>query len=212
MANYRKQPDLSVLRFDAEKSLRAGLEILREAHVPFALAGRLAVWCYVPEEAHGFTKDADFAVPYGRTRELAVIASARGYRVKDLDIGGCGVKSPGIAVDFIHRHPALSRLFADAVKAARRQRKRLKIADFAVPVVPRDYLICMKLAIFDAKDDRDVTELLKVTPAGSYRRLRSLVAKYHGFVGVQRLDQLARAAGHPGPAALKKRYDRAQNP
>jgi hypothetical protein len=33
------------------------------------------------------------------------------------------------------------------------------------------------------------------------------VAKYHGFVGVQRLDQLARSLGHPGPAAAKKRYN-----
>ncbi len=206
MAKYRKQTDLSSLRFDAEKSLLAGLAILREARTPFALAGRLAVWSYVPAEGQGLTKDVDFAVPYGRARDLAVIASDKGYRVKDLDIGGCGVRASGIAVDFIDRHPHLSELFADAVRAARRQRKRLHIAPFVVPVVPRDHLICMKLAIFDAKDDRDVAELLKVTPARSYGRLRSLTAKYHGFVGVQRLDQIARSIGHPGPAAAKKRY------
>jgi hypothetical protein len=207
MAKYRNQTDLSMLRFDAEKSLLAGLAILREARAAYALAGRLAVWCYVPAEGQGLTKDVDFAVPYGRTRDLAVIASDKGYKVKSLDIGGCGVRASGIAIDFIDRHPHLSELFADAVRAARRQRKRLRIGPFAAPVVPRDHLICMKLAIFDAKDDRDVTELLKVTPPRSYSRLRSLVAKYHGFVGVQRLDQIARSAGHFGPAAAKKRYN-----
>jgi hypothetical protein len=207
MAKYRKQTDLSSLRFDAEKSLLAGLAILREARTPFALAGRLAVWSYVPAEGQGLTKDVDFAVPYGHARDLAGISAGKGYRVKHLDIGGCGMRASGIAVDFIDRHPHLSELFADAVRAARGQRKRLHIGAFTVPVVPRDHLICMKLAIFDAKDDRDVTELLKVTPTKSYGRLRSLVAKYHGFVGVQRLDQLARSLGHPGPAAAKKRYN-----
>jgi hypothetical protein len=207
MAKYRNQTDLSMLRFDAEKSLMAGLAILHEARISFALAGRLAVWSYVPAEAQGFTKDVDFAVPYGRTRDLAVIAAGKGYRVKDLDIGGCGVRASGIAIDFIDRHPHLSALFADAVRAARRQRKRLHIGPFVVPVVPRDHLICMKLVIFDAKDDRDVAELLKVTPPRNYRRLRALVAKYHGFVGVQRLDQIVRSLGHLGPAVARKRYN-----
>ena len=207
MAKYRNQSDLSMLRFDAEKSLLAGLAILREARSFYALAGRLAVWSYVPAEGQGLTKDVDFAVPYGRTRDLAVIASDKGYKVKNLDIGGCGVRASGIAIDFIDRHPHLSELFADSVRAARRQRKRLRIGPFSVPVVPRDHLICMKLAVFDAKDDRDVAELLKVTPPRSYSRLRSLVAKYHGFVGVQRLDQIARSIGHLGPAAAKKRYN-----
>jgi len=206
VARYRKQTDMSSLRFDAEKSLLAGLTILREARTPFALAGRLAVWSYVPAEGQGLTKEVNFAVPYGRERDLAVIASDKGYKVKSLDIGGCGVRTSGIAVDFIDRHPHLSGLFADAVRAARRQRKRLHIGPFAVPVVPRDHLVCMKLAIFDAKDDRDVAELLKVTPTKSYARLRSLAAKYHGFIGVQRLDQIARSVGHQGPATVKKRY------
>jgi len=38
---------------------------------------------------------------------------------------GYGAKRPGVVIDFIHRHPALSRLFLEAVKAAQSNRKRL---------------------------------------------------------------------------------------
>jgi hypothetical protein len=203
-----KQTDLSLFRFDAESSLLAGLEILGEAKVPFALAGRLAVWCYVPQEAQGLTKDVDFAVLRPGLSRLAKIASEKGFKVTPLEIGGYAVRKRGIAVDFIDRHPALSRLFADAIAAAKKQRRRLTIGRFKLPVVPRNHLICMKLATLEPKDDRDVAELLKVTPARQYSALRSLVRKYHGFLGVQRLDQLARSIGHPGAAAVTKRYKR----
>ena len=92
-------------RFDPKVSAEAGVRILRAAGVPFALAGRVAVWTYVPAEGQAFTKDVDFAVPYGYADAIEEAARERGFESSRLSIGGVGVKKGDISVDFIDRQP-----------------------------------------------------------------------------------------------------------
>jgi hypothetical protein len=193
-------------RFDPNPSMKAALSILDAAGVPFALAGRLAVWDYVPPEGQQFTKDVDFAVPHGHVDAIVREARRRGFRVADLNIGGAGIKAPHIMVDFIDRHPELSALFAEAVRAAHRQPKGrwLAFQGRRVPIVPMNYLIAMKLVTFEPKDERDVTEMLMRLPDRGYAPLRRLVKKHLGYVGAERLDVFARRVGHPGPGRLKR--------
>jgi len=193
-------------RFDPAESLRLGLELLKEADVPFALAGRLAVWTYVPPAAHQFTKDVDFAVPYGHTDRVAAAARDHGYEVSELSIGGYGVRARKLLVDFIDRHPHLSRLFADAVKAAKVQQFQTGEDSIDLPIVPLHHLVAMKLVSAELLDDRDVEELLMKVPEEEYRDLHQLVTEYLGYASAQRLDSLARRIGHPGPG-MKRRYN-----
>jgi hypothetical protein len=186
--------------------MKLGVALLEEAGVPFALAGRLAVWMYVPPEGQQFTKDVDFAVPYGQTDRVLRLAKKKHLRTTELDIGGFGIKGQGVAVDFIDRHPRLSGLFASAVRAARREGKRLEGEGLSVPVVPLRHLIAMKLALFRRGDERDIQELLCAMPARDYPRLRKLVAELADPLLVDRLDDLASRFGHPGPKMLKRRY------
>jgi hypothetical protein len=190
----------SIPRFDPEPSLTAALDILRAAEVPFALAGRLAVWMYVPPEGQRFTKDVDFAVPYGYADRVAEAARSKGYHPQELTIGGFGIRAGEVAVDFIDRHPHLTELFADAVKAAREEpRTRVVHGGEPVPVVPIEYVIAMKLVTHEPEDDADVMQLVREVPEEEYRRLQDLVKRYLGYASVQHLDLLARRTGHPGP-------------
>lgn len=203
---YRPRSLEGLPRFDPNPSMAAALELLEAAGVPFALAGRLAVWQYVPPEGQQFTKDVDFAVPHGHVDALVREARGRGFRVTELSIGGAGIKAPGVMVDFIDRHPELSALFAEAVRAARERPRRRWLAFLGrrVPVVPMNYLIAMKLVTFDPKDDRDVVEMLMRLGDRGYTPLRRLVRKHLGLVGAERLDAFARRVGHPGPGRLRR--------
>lgn len=196
-------------RFNPDPSLRAGLKILKAAGAPFALAGRLAVWMHVPPAGQQFTKDVDFAVPYGYLDKVARQARKNGYRVTELNIGGLGIKGPKVLVDFIDRHPELEKLFADAVAAARRQPKSnwINFEGQRIPVVPRDYLIAMKLIVPDQLDERDVAEMLLRVPGDGYASVRGLVVTYLGRLWADRLDAIARNVGHPGPGMVT-RYKR----
>ncbi len=208
MAKRRKHDALpmDLPRYDPAESLKVGLEILKAAGVPFALAGRLAVWAYVRPAAHQYTKDVDFAVPYGNADRIARVARERGYTVTVLSIGGIGIDSSAGPVDFIDRHPYLSDLFADAVRAAGEEGKRIGTEGGDVPVVPLDHLVAMKMMSGEPSDDKDVEELLTNVRQEHYRELRELVAKHLGRGSAERLDVLARRIGHPGPG-MKRRYE-----
>jgi hypothetical protein len=195
-------------RFDSALSFRTGLALLKATGTPHALAGRVAVWQYVPPQGQLFTKDVDFAVPYGHAEAVARTARERGYRVTALEIGGFGVQAPGVALDFIDRRRGLGALFAEAVARARRSRKRLRVGRASVPVVPRDHLVAMKLATAEPKDERDVEELLRGVTPGQYAPLRALVVRHLGFYAGERLDRIALTQGHRGPASRSRRYAR----
>jgi hypothetical protein len=200
---YRRTPPNGFPKFDPQESLDAGLELLEEAGVPFALVGRLAVWIHVPAEAQAFTKDVDFAVTEGGCEVLARVARERGYEVLPLGIGGYGVNKGRVHIDFVHRAPYLADLFAEAIKAAEEQAAGSGGADAQVegapiPVAPVPFLIATKVGLQDAKNERDVVELLRVTPEDEYPAVRELVHRHIGFAGRERLDHLARSIGHPG--------------
>jgi len=204
---YRtKTARIRLPHFDPEPSTRVALEILRAAKAPFALAGRVAAWLYLPPDEQAYTKDVDFAIPRDKAEQVAAAARAAGYDPIPLDIGGCCVRDKGVAVDFIHRHPELGELFAAAVRAARRSKMRTEVAGHSVPVVPRDYLIAMKIATMEEKDERDAESLILAVPDDEYGKLRSLVRRHLGPVGALRLDVIARRVGHPG-AGRRKYYN-----
>ncbi len=194
--NCRSASDLPA--FDPKVSLAAGVRVLKAASVPFALIGRVAVWTYVPASGQQFTKDVDFAVPYGYSDAIASSAREAGYRVSELSIGGVGVSGQGVVVDMVHRHPHAAELFADAVTAAQEGDERVDAEGEPVPVVPKMHLIAMKLIPHEEKDERDAQELLKTVSAEEYREARRLVEKHLGYLGVAHMDALARRIGHAG--------------
>ncbi len=185
-------------RFDPNPSARVGVGILRAAGVPFALAGRVAVWTYVPPEGQALTKDVDFAVPYGYAEAIERAAREAGCETSRLSIGGVGIKKGDISVDFIDRHPHAAELFADAVAAAQAGGKRVGNGDAEAPVVPKHHLLAMKLIPHDEKSARDVQELLKTMTADEYREARRLVDKYLGYMGTEYLDALGMRIAHAG--------------
>ncbi len=185
-------------RFDPNPSARVGIGILRAAGVPFALAGRVAVWTYVSPEGQAFTKDVDFAVPYGHAEAIEKAAREAGCETSRLPIGGVGVKKGDIVVDFIDRHPHAEELFADAVAAAQAGGKRVGNGEAEAPVVPKHHLLAMKLIPHDEMSARDVQELLKTMTADEYREARRLVDKYLGYMGTEYLDSLATLIRHAG--------------
>ena len=110
---------------------------------------------------------------------------------------------------FIDRDPELGGLFDAAVRAARRSKMRTEVAGQSVPVVPRDYLIAMKIATMEEKDERDAERLILAVSDDEYGKLRSLVRRHLGPVGALRLDVIARRVGHPGPG--RRKYYNQQN-
>lgn len=186
-------------------ALEVGAELALKTGVPFALAGRLAVWYYVEPAGQQLTKDADFAVPHGRAEEIGREAAKRGYKVHRLGIGGVGIATRIAVADFVDRYPKFPQLFADAVAGARRSRNRVRIGRMSIPVVPLPFLIVMKLVPHETKDERDVEEMLRLVSATEYKRIRRMAVQYLGGLAESYLDSIARRIGHPGPG-MKKRY------
>ncbi len=189
----RKRSPKEARGFDPQESLRAGVGILEKAGVPFALAGRLAVWTYVSSKRQEFTKDVDFAVPYGYSEQAAAAAKEMGYTVRKLSLG-YGVRKGELLIDFVDHHPHLDKLYLAAVKAAGEEAD-----EGEMPVVPMDFLIAMKLAAGRQKDDSDVIALLKEIDEEEYQSVRRLVRRELGYGMATRLDMIARSFGHKGP-------------
>jgi len=201
----QKREPLELPRYDPAKAAKTAVELLREADVPCALVGRVAVWTYVPPDGQQYTKDLDLAVPSGTVDRLKAAAKKRGYAVTDLGIGGIGVRTPAGPIDFIDRHPYLSALFSEAVRAAEESGTSVSAGETALPVAPLPHLVAMKMVSGEASDDRDVEELLMTVPSDGYRDIRELVLRHLGVASAERLDVIARRVGHPGPG-MKRRY------
>jgi len=189
----RKRSPKEAKGFDPQASLQAGVEILEKADVPFALAGRLAVWTYVSSSKQQFTKDVDFAVPYGYSEQAVAVAKEMGFTITKLTLG-YNIRKGELLVDFVDHHPHLEKLFQAAVKAAEEEAD-----EDDMPVVPMDYLIAMKIAAGRQKDDSDVVALLKEIDAEEYQSVRRLVRRELGYGMATRLDMIARSIGHDGP-------------
>lgn len=183
--------------FDPEPSIEAGLAILEELGLPFAMTGRLAVWAYVPPRNHHFTRDVDFLVP-GGADQAALIAEQQGLTTKDLIVldrkFGKAVDGENVCVDFVD-DAEYRELFEDAVTAA------ILVADpdARYPVVSVDYLIVMKVAAYRDTDQKDIKSLLPCIRKEDYKGLKDITRYYLGGKAVGDLDILARQIGHPGP-------------
>lgn len=189
-------------KFDPGPSVDVGLSVLEELGIPYALAGRVAVWAYVPPREQDFTKDVDFVVPGGGD-EAARIAEGVGLKTRDLMVFGekMGKVTDGrtadgesVAIDFLDSIE-YQQLFADAADAAKRETDpRAKC-----PIVPIDYLIVMKLAAGRNRDDEDIKALLPLIEDEDYEQLHRMVKYYLRNKDAIDLDILARQIGHPGP-------------
>jgi hypothetical protein len=137
-------------------------------------------------------------VPYGYAAAIEEAARERGFESSRLSIGGVRVKKGDISVDFIDRHPHAARLFADAVAAAQEGPGVANAGEAEAPVVPKCYLLAMKLIPHEEKDERDAQELLKTMDVDEYREARRLVDEHLGPIIAEHLDDLARRIGHAG--------------
>ena len=196
MNSGRKRPrPLAIEPFDPRPSIRVALELLDAAGIPFALAGRLAVWAWVPADAQEFTKDVDFAVPEQGIEALDRAARARGLKPRALSIGGIAIRDGGTRVDFIDRRVDFAALYAEAVDVARREGITTEIEEgVEVPVTPPEHLVAMKLATGDPRDERDVERLLKLYHV-EYSQCRRVVRAHLGPAAANRLDHLGARVG-----------------
>jgi hypothetical protein len=186
---------------DLDASLEAGVALLEKVGVAYAIAGRLAVWEYVEPGHRQLTKDVDVAVAYGYAEDVAREAERQGFKTKELRIGGYALLKPGIAIDVIDRRVGYAELFQEAVSTARES-----VAPGELPVVDLEYLIAMKLIPGTPKDDADVEALLSVLADDAYDEARAIVARHLGEASASRMDNMARAVGHPGPGRREARY------
>ncbi|MGH7893916.1 MAG: hypothetical protein ACREQL_04560 [Candidatus Binatia bacterium] len=161
--------------------------ILRDARIPFAIAGGFAV---IEHGYARFTKDVDLLVyaadlPRAMTalRDAGFVGGRTpiGARLRD-ERTGVDVDLLGTAFEGDER----------ALARAGRARRRL-------PVVPVEHLVLMKLESGRSKDDADIVELLKAgaSPVAVGRYLRQtwpeLLARF------RRLAAQARAERGPRP-------------
>lgn len=192
--------------FDLAPSLAAAAEVFAAAGVPFALAGQLAIWVWVPGSRQGFAKVVEFAVRAVDMPAIDVALVAAGYEVLPLSRGGAAIRVGATRVNFIDRRVEFVALFTAAVDAAQRG-SGTTIPDGRVfPVVPPDFLIAMKLATGDPRDERDVERLLD---AGTdYDLARATVRTHLGPAVANRLDHIGARVGRAEAA----RYVRGSSP
>ena len=189
---------LPVAKFDPRPSAEFAATLLRDAGIPHALIGRVAVWSWLPTDQHGYTKDLDIAVPESSMPRLVRLLARRKVRTQPLRIGGLSVERRGVRVDFIDRRvDGFGPLFEEAVAVARKAGNVADIDGIKLPVVPPEYLIAMKMIPATDKDEEDVLRLLRARRSLDYAVARKLVRKHGGAMTANRLDELARRAGRP---------------
>lgn len=123
--------------------------ILRDAKVPFAVAGGFAV---IEHGYERFTKDVDLLVRAGDLIRAMDTLRAAGFRGERTPIGArMRDERTNVIVDLVG-----TAFDADerAIARSRRARQRL-------PVIPMEHLILMKLEAGRSQDDADVIALLK---------------------------------------------------
>lgn len=184
--------------FDPGPSVRFAYEILSEVGQPFALIGKVAVWTHVPPGAQEFTKDVDFAVLSRAVEAIRAALDRRGVTPKPLSIGGLGVRVGEIRVDFIDRtEGGLAPLFEEAIADAARHGPAVAVGGGTVPVVRPHYLVALKVATGEDKDEADAVSLLRHMPDIDLPGTRDIVLRHGGSHAASRLDALARRAGRP---------------
>ena len=180
-------------KFDPEPSLRKAVDLLRKANVsPYALIGRVALWCYLEEEQHQYTKDVDFAVPLSFTEDLEKILKDEKLNYLQLQIGGFGIRDEKYQIDLIDRRfNRMDLLFKEAIENTE---QFITLDDEKIPVVEIEYLIAIKMISGEPKHDFDVKALLKINEL-NYQKTKSITHQYLGPGTAERLDYFAREEG-----------------
>jgi hypothetical protein len=191
-------PAIELPAFDPNPSARFGYDVLTETGARFALIGKVAMWVLLPAAEHEFTKDADFAVPASAVEPLRALLSRRGIAARTLPIGGLAVRHGQIRVDFIDWHEGgLGGLDEEAIAEAERSGGRAEVEGASIPVVTAEYLVALKVAAAEERDQEHAVRLLRSLPELDLRRTREILARHGGPVGANLLDALARKAGRP---------------
>jgi hypothetical protein len=182
--------------FDPNPSAGFGYEILTEVGAEFALIGKVALWAHLPPSSHEFTKDVDFAVRHEAVEPLRAALARRGITARPLAIGGLGVREQEVRVDFIDRREGgLASLFEAAIADAARDGARARVGRAHLPIASPEYLVALKVATGEDRDEHDAVRLLSGIPTLDLARAREILAQHAGPGSANRLDALARRAG-----------------
>jgi hypothetical protein len=160
--------------------------ILREAGIPFAVAGGFAV---IEHGYERFTKDVDLLVYAGDLPRAMKALRAAGFRGGRTPIGA-SMRDQGTNVDV----DLLGTAFEgdERVLACSSRGRRL------LPVIPVEHLILMKLEAERIQDDADVVALLKAgasaVTAGRYLRRTwpELLPRFRRLAAQARSERTAR--------------------
>jgi len=196
--------------FNPKKSGNFAVGILEKLSIRGILIGRLAVWAWLPEnsEKQAYTKDLDVAVTKADLFDIRNYFRSRDYEVRELLIGGINIKDDkDINVDFIDRSSIewadYSPLFEDAINEAADSDRKITVGDKDIYLVSVEYLIAMKLATGERKDEDDATTLLKDIDDIDIKELRPVISKYLGSAGRTRFEIILRDIGHKDSRLLR---------
>ena len=199
---YNKKIELP--KFDPEPSGEFAYKVLEETKVKGILIGRLAVWAWVEDSARqAFTKDIDIAISQRDQPAIVSYLTNKGFKIRELSIGGFNIteERENVKVDFIHRNSMewgdLSKLFEEAIEKSIESRITVTIGKISLFLVPVEYLITMKIATAERKDEEDVKHLLEMVDSVDTNKLRDIISIYLGPIGKAKLENILREIGHP---------------
>ncbi|MBF0103394.1 MAG: nucleotidyltransferase [Desulfobacterales bacterium] len=199
-------------RFDPEKSGKIAHQILSESQIKGILIGRLAIWSWLNDDAgsQAYTKDMDIAISKKDFSAILAYLEGKPYKIRELPIGGVNVVGgeEGVSIDFIHRGSEewgdLSRLYEAAIEKGLKADNSVDIGEVRFPVVPVEFLIVMKIATMERKDEDDAKRLLENIQRIDIDELRSMVKYFLGPLINAKLENMLREIGHP---KAKKKYN-----
>lgn len=192
-------------KFDPEKSGIIANQIMANSGIKGILIGRLAIWAWLSDDAgrQAYTKDMDIAISKKDFPAILAYLADKPYKIRQLPIGGINVVSgeEGVCIDFIHRGSKewgdLSHLYDAAIEKSLTSNKTVDIGNVQFSIVPVEFLVVMKIATMERKDEDDAKRLLEHIDNISIDELRSMVKSYLGPLINARLENMLREIGHP---------------
>ena len=199
-------------KFDPEKSGEVADRIMTESNTKGILIGRLAIWAWLSDDAgnQAYTKDMDIAVSKRDFPAILAYLANKLYKTRQLPIGGVNVasKEEGVSIDFIHRGSEewgdLSLLYEKAIEKGIASSETVNIGNVRFSIVPVEFLIVMKIATMERKDEEDAKRLLNHIERIDIDELRSMVKRFLGPLINAKLENMLREIGHP---KARKKYD-----
>ncbi len=198
-------------KFDPEKSGKLAGRIMRESGIKGILIGRLAIWAWLSDDAgnQAYTKDLDIAVSKKDFPAVLSHLAGKPHKTRLLPIGGVNVvdEEEGVSIDFIHRSSEewgdLSPLYEAAIEKALESNRYVDIGGAKLCVAPVEFLIAMKIATMERKDEDDAKRLLENIDGIDIDELRSMVRRFLGPLIHAKLENMLREIGHP---KAKRKY------